>query len=235
MDSCGQKSKVQKIEVETSDWKEDVQGLPGEEMMLQLILRVVADVGFVGLPNAGKSSLLASLSRARPEIAPYPFTTLIPNLGVMGCGGDPVLVDLPGLIEGAHVGRGLGRNFLRHLRRTRMLLQVIDASLPDPVTDYETIREELRMYNPQYCERLHLVALNKIDLVQSPERLGEMMDGIRGVAQNLRGRCPSASVPSHIILTNALEGTGADEVQRAIEEALRDGRVEETGWGEWDE
>ncbi|XP_008466516.3 probable GTP-binding protein OBGC2 isoform X2 [Cucumis melo] len=125
-------------------------GQPGEEVSLELILRVVADVGLVGLPNAGKSTLLAAITLAKPDIADYPFTTLIPNLGRLD--GDPslgagmyqseaTLADLPGLIEGAHLGKGLGRNFLRHLRRTRLLVHVVDAAAENPVDDYRTVRE----------------------------------------------------------------------------------------------
>ncbi|KAG4148008.1 hypothetical protein ERO13_D05G259700v2 [Gossypium hirsutum] len=127
-----------------------VLGQPGEEVSLELILRVVADVGLIGLPNAGKSTLLAAITLAKPDIADYPFTTLMPNLGRLD--GDPdlgpgqysseaTLADLPGLIEGAHLGKGLGRNFLRHLRRTRLLVHVVDASADDPLNDYITVRE----------------------------------------------------------------------------------------------
>ncbi|GKU90025.1 hypothetical protein SLEP1_g4076 [Rubroshorea leprosula] len=157
-----------------------VLGQPGEEVSLELILRVVADVGLVGLPNAGKSTLLSAITLAKPDIADYPFTTLMPNLGRLN--GDPTLgagmysseatlADLPGLIEGAHLGKGLGRNFLRHLRRTRLLVHVVDASTEDPVNDYITVREELRMYNPNYLERPYIVVLNKIDLPQASSRL----------------------------------------------------------------
>ncbi|PKA65543.1 Developmentally regulated G-protein 1 [Apostasia shenzhenica] len=157
-----------------------VLGQPGEEVSLELVLRVVADVGLVGLPNAGKSTLLAAITHAKPDIAGYPFTTLMPNLGRLG--GDPTLgalkyssgatlADLPGLIEGAHLGKGLGRNFLRHLRRTRLLVHVVDAASEDPVNDYMTVKEELRMYNPEYLERPYIVVLNKIDIPKAQDRL----------------------------------------------------------------
>lgn len=162
-------------------------GQPGEEVSLELILRVVADVGLVGLPNAGKSTLLAAITQARPDIADYPFTTLIPNLGRLG--GDPTLgalqyssettlADLPGLIEGAHLGKGLGRNFLRHLRRTRLLVHIVDAAADNPVNDYRTVKEELRMYNPEYLERPYIVVLNKIDLPQASDRLPSLTQEI---------------------------------------------------------
>ncbi|KAG6785728.1 hypothetical protein POTOM_007309 [Populus tomentosa] len=162
-------------------------GQSGEEVSLELILRVVADVGLVGLPNAGKSTLLAAITLAKPDIADYPFTTLMPNLGRLN--GDPTLgagmysseatlADLPGLIEGAHLGKGLGRNFLRHLRRTRVLVHVVDAAAEDPVNDYRTVKEELRMYNPEYLERPYVVVLNKIDLPKGRDRLLSLTEEI---------------------------------------------------------
>ncbi|KAF5181702.1 Gtpase obg [Thalictrum thalictroides] len=170
-----------------------VLGQPGEEVSLELILRVVADVGLVGLPNAGKSTLLASITLARPDIANYPFTTLMPNLGRLD--GDPslgageysseaTLADLPGLIEGAHLGKGLGRNFLRHLRRTRLLVHVVDAAAEDPVKDYRTVKEELRMYNPEYLERPYVVVLNKIDLPEARDRLPSLIEEISMIGYN---------------------------------------------------
>ncbi|CAK7346298.1 unnamed protein product [Dovyalis caffra] len=162
-------------------------GQPGEEVSLELILRVVADVGLVGLPNGGKSTLLAAITLAKPDIADYPFTTLMPNLGRLN--GDPTLgagmysseatlADLPGLIEGAHLGKGLGRNFLRHLRRTHVLVHVVDAAAEDPVNDYRTVKEELRMYNPEYLERPYVVVLNKIDLPEARDRLPSLTEEI---------------------------------------------------------
>ncbi|KAK9220356.1 hypothetical protein WN943_009006 [Citrus x changshan-huyou] len=162
-----------------------VLGQHGEEVSLELILRVVADVGLVGLPNAGKSTLLAAITHAKPDIADYPFTTLMPNLGRLD--GDPTLgaekysseatlADLPGLIEGAHLGKGLGRNFLRHLRRTCLLVHVIDAAAENPVNDYRTVKEELRMYNPDYLERPFIVVLNKIDLPEARDRLQSLTE-----------------------------------------------------------
>ncbi|KAG6540873.1 hypothetical protein Mapa_017748 [Marchantia paleacea] len=160
-------------------------GSTGEEVQLELTLRVVADVGLVGFPNAGKSSLLAAVTRAKPEIADYPFTTLMPNLGRMegspdmndgGFASGPTLADLPGLIKGAHLGKGLGRMFLRHLRRTRLLLHVVDASAEDPIRDYKALREELYMYNPDYVARPHIVVLNKLDLAEARERFESLRE-----------------------------------------------------------
>ncbi|XP_026664531.1 probable GTP-binding protein OBGC2 isoform X2 [Phoenix dactylifera] len=164
-----------------------VLGQPGEEVSLELILRVVADAGLVGLPNAGKSTLLAAITLAKPDIADYPFTTLMPNLGRLD--GDPTLealkyssgatlADLPGLIEGAHLGKGLGRNFLRHLRRTRLLVHVVDAAAENPINDYRTVREELRMYNPDYLQRPYIVVLNKIDLPEARDRLPSLVQEV---------------------------------------------------------
>jgi GTP-binding protein len=148
-------------------------GEKGEERTLLLELRLLADVGLVGKPNAGKSTLLARLSAARPKIADYPFTTLYPNLGVVdaGSGRSFVLADLPGLIEGAHRGAGLGHQFLRHVSRTRVLVYVLDAATsPDPLEDLDTLREELRAFDPGLLERPSVVALNKVDLPAGRER-----------------------------------------------------------------
>ncbi|TMW92138.1 hypothetical protein EJD97_013458 [Solanum chilense] len=178
-------------------------GQSGEEVSLQLILRVVADVGLVGLPNAGKSTLLAAITHARPDIADYPFTTLMPNLGRLD--GDPslgadkysseaTLADLPGLIEGAHLGKGLGRNFLRHLRRTRLLVHIVDAAAEDPVGDYRTVKEELRMYNPEYLDRPYLVVLNKIDKPEAIDRLPTLTEEIWKIGcERISPKCDTSS------------------------------------------
>ena len=143
-------------------------GEPGEEHWLRLELRLIADIGLVGLPNAGKSTILAALTAATPKIADYPFTTLEPNLGVMDLGEDderrPTIADVPGLIEGASSGAGLGHAFLRHVERTRVLVHVVDGASRDPDWDHEVIREELRAHDPALLEKPILVALNKLDL-----------------------------------------------------------------------
>ncbi len=143
-------------------------GEPGEERELRLELRLIADVGLVGLPNAGKSTLLAALTAARPRIAPYPFTTLEPNLGVMDLGPDDerraTIADVPGLIEGASSGAGLGHAFLRHVERTRVLVHVVDGSAADPARDEAVIREELEAHDPRLLERPLIVVFNKMDL-----------------------------------------------------------------------
>jgi len=140
-------------------------GEPGEERWLRLELKLLADVGIVGVPNAGKSTLLARVSAARPKIADYPFTTLEPNLGVVVVDNrDFVLADIPGLIEGAHAGAGLGHTFLRHIERTRVLIHLLNGLSPDPVGDYQAINQELRLFNPALAEKPQVVALNKLDL-----------------------------------------------------------------------
>ncbi len=149
-------------------------GEPGEQRWLRLELKVIADAGLIGMPNAGKSTLLASVSKAKPKIADYPFTTTTPQLGMvyLGDGESFVLADIPGLIEGAHQGAGLGHEFLRHVERTKVLIHVLDLAPPDghdPMSDYEAIEEELELYNPVLKDRKRLAALNKMDLPEAKE------------------------------------------------------------------
>ena len=147
-------------------------GEPGHERWLALELRLLADVGIVGVPNAGKSTLLAALTRARPKIAAYPFTTLEPNLGVaeLADGRTLVLADVPGLIEGAHRGVGLGTAFLRHIRRTRALIHLLDGDAPDPLIDLSQVNAELALFDPRLEERPLVVAVNKLDLPEAAAR-----------------------------------------------------------------
>ncbi|MGK7946516.1 MAG: GTPase ObgE [Microcystaceae cyanobacterium] len=146
-------------------------GLEGEQRHLRLELKLLAEVGIIGLPNAGKSTLIAALSSARPKIANYPFTTLVPNLGVVRkpTGDGTVFADIPGLIEGAHTGVGLGHEFLRHIERTRLLLHLIDVTADDPIKDYQTIQGELTAYGQGLTEKPQIVALNKIDVLDAEE------------------------------------------------------------------
>ena len=150
-------------------------GGPGELKRLQLELKLLADVGIVGLPNAGKSTLISVVSSARPKIADYPFTTLVPNLGVVKAGNhEPfVMADIPGLIEGAHAGTGLGIRFLRHVERTRLLVHLIDAGGIDPenpLEAFDTVNREMALYSPALARKPQVVALNKLDLTGTEER-----------------------------------------------------------------
>jgi GTP-binding protein len=154
-------------------------GEPGEERWLLLELKLIADVGIIGCPNAGKSTLLSVCTAARPKIADYPFTTLTPNLGIVDLDDTSfVLVDIPGLIEGAHQGKGLGHDFLRHIERTRVLIHLLDGASEDPLKDHEDINRELDLSNPALARKPQLVALNKLDLPQAqkvwPTLQGEM-------------------------------------------------------------
>ena len=148
------------------------EGKPGEERQLNLELKLIAEIGIIGLPNAGKSTLISVLSSARPKVANYPFTTLVPNLGVVRrpTGDGVVVADIPGLIEGAHEGVGLGYEFLRHIERTRLLVHVVDASEADPVASYLTIQSELQSYQRGLPDKPQIVALNKAEVL-SPEEL----------------------------------------------------------------
>jgi len=145
-------------------------GESGDSRWLILELKLLADVGIVGCPNAGKSTLLAAVSAARPKIADYPFTTLVPNLGMVSVDDrDFVMVDIPGLIEGAHQGAGLGHDFLRHIERTRMLVHLLDGASEDPLQDLDSVNEELALFNPRLADKPQLVVLNKMDLPQAQE------------------------------------------------------------------
>ena len=169
-------------------------GEEGEERRLHLELRTVADLGLVGLPNAGKSTLLAKLTAATPKIADYPFTTLTPNLGVAEAGDERfVVADIPGLVEGAHEGKGLGHRFLRHITRCRALVIVVDLSSPDAPADLETIRAELRAYDPELAERPSLIVGTKGDLVEDPARAADAIRALPVSAVTGEGLEPLAT------------------------------------------
>jgi GTP-binding protein len=162
-------------------------GQPGEELQIDLELKSLADVGLVGFPNAGKSTLLSIISAARPKIGAYPFTTIQPNLGVVAVGDYSfVVADIPGLIEGAHRGVGLGFDFLRHVERTRLLIHMVDAAGVDgrdPLDDYHTINAELRQYQPELARRPQVVALNKADLPEAQANLDRLRAAIGSDAE----------------------------------------------------
>jgi len=187
-------------------------GEPGEEKRLKLMLKVLADVGIIGLPNAGKSTFIAAVSRAQPKIAAYPFTTLTPNLGVVeGDMGDRlVMADIPGLIEGAHEGLGLGHRFLRHVERTRVLLHLVSAEDTAPETLFEAfgvVDEELRLFDPGLAARPQIRVVNKIDLL-SPEDLAAR-----------RQAAEASGLP--VLFMSALTGEGVEAVLEAIWKAAR--------------
>jgi GTP-binding protein len=181
-------------------------GAPGEERWLSLELKLLADAGLVGLPNAGKSTLLSRLSRARPKIADYPFTTLTPYLGIVAAPGyrSFTLADLPGLIEGASEGHGLGHQFLRHIERTRVLVHVVDLFGGDPVAAYRQVRAELVAYGHGLGERPEVVVANKIDLAPPGDLLKEL----------------SAAVDREVVPISGVTGEGLPRLVQAIVERL---------------
>ncbi len=189
-------------------------GLPGEERDLRLHLKLLADVGLVGYPNAGKSTMISRISAAKPKIADYPFTTLVPNLGVVSLSGDRtfVVADVPGLIEGAHTGHGLGHRFLSHLERTKVLVHLVDVSSStgrDPVADFDVITRELALFpgrdasGERLADKPLLVAANKIDALDEPERL-----------QRLEEHLQSAGIPLYPV--SAATGQGLDALLEAV-------------------
>ena len=183
-------------------------GDEGEELELQLELKLLADVGLVGFPNAGKSTLISTISAAKPKIADYPFTTLEPHLGVVDLGDFRtfVVADIPGLIEGAHEGAGLGDRFLRHIERTKLLLHLVDVSSVsgrEPVSDYLTVNHELRAYNPQLANRPQIVVATKIDALDEPARL-----------ESLRSQAAAEGLPFYEI--SSVTNKGTQELVAAI-------------------
>jgi GTP-binding protein len=205
-------------------------GEPGEERWIRLELKLIADVGLVGLPNAGKSTLLAASSAARPKIADYPFTTLEPNLGVVeigGAGGETfVVADIPGLIEGAAEGAGLGHEFLRHVERTRLLVHVIDGSggleERDPVADFHLIAEELAAYASELSEKPMFLAINKLDLPETRENLARLHQQLDPEVER-------------VFEVSGVTGDGMREMLTAIAERLREIPRPETSSAEQEE
>jgi GTP-binding protein len=186
-------------------------GEPGEERSLRLELRLIADIGLVGLPNAGKSTLLAAVTAAQPKIADYPFTTLEPNLGVMDLGDEderrPTIADVPGLIEGASMGAGLGHAFLRHVERTRILVHVVDGSGRDPTWDHDVIRDELRAHDPALLDKPILVAFNKIDRPAAADAWPAFEQALRAAGED-------------VLAISATDGQGIEELRVRLAEML---------------
>lgn len=185
-------------------------GKPGDEIWYRIELKLVADIGFVGMPNVGKSTLLSRLSAANPKIASYPFTTLEPQLGILQFDfREPcVLADIPGLIEGAHAGLGLGHKFLRHVERTRVILHVVDGSAPgdEPLANFRIMENELQQYSDELAGRRHLVLLNKTDLL-SAEELAELVEKF-------------SEVGCETLTASALTGQGLPELRERLAEIL---------------
>ena len=198
-------------------------GWPGEERWVWLRLKLIAEIGLVGLPNAGKSTLLAAVSRARPKIADYPFTTLAPQLGVVGIdGGSFTMADIPGLIEGAHRGAGLGHRFLGHVERCSGLLHLVDATGDDPVAAWQTVRGELEAYGGGLAGKLEFLALNKCDAVDGPTAAE-----LAAALERRSGR--------EVFRVSGAAGTGLSALLRRLSAAARAGRVaagpaKETAW-----
>ncbi|MEM8590803.1 MAG: GTPase ObgE [Pseudomonadota bacterium] len=183
-------------------------GWPGQEGWVWLRLKLIADAGLVGLPNAGKSTFLASTTRAKPKIADYPFTTLHPNLGVLRLGDrECVLADIPGLIEGAHEGHGLGDRFLGHVERTRVLLHLIDGTGEDPAAAYRTVRDELAAYGHGLADKPEIVALTKVDALSDEAR--------KDALKTLSDACGGAVLP-----LSSVSGKGVDAVLAALFQAI---------------
>ncbi len=180
-------------------------GEPGQERYLRLELKLIADVGIVGVPNAGKSTLLAAVTKAKPKIADYPFTTIEPNLGVANIDDETsiILADIPGLIEGAHMGVGLGHSFLRHIQRTRVLIHLLDGLSEDPILDFAQINSELALFDPELSKKPQIVAVNKIDLPQVQERWAK-------IEKALKSRLKSSDPPPMAI--SALVGINLSQL-----------------------
>ncbi len=198
-------------------------GEPGEERWIELEMKLMADCALVGMPSAGKSSLIAKMSAARPKIADYPFTTLVPNLGVATSGDYSfVVADVPGLIEGAHEGRGLGHEFLRHIERTALIVHVVDLTGDwegrDPLNDYEIIKRELELYDEELGSRPRIVVANKIDMCHDDELIEKLADKVKQDSIEAAGGNEWAESPfdPKLYKISALTGQGVDSLKAAI-------------------
>ncbi len=189
--------------------RESEPGEYGEERQLELVLKLIADVGLLGEPNAGKSTLLSVVSAARPKIADYPFTTLEPQLGVVGLSGHRsfVVADIPGIIDGAHAGKGLGLRFLQHVERTRLVAVLVPVDSPDPQATYELLVREAAQYSPELAAKPHVVVLTKLDLLPPPGRLPEIR--------------PAAGAP--VVAVSAVTRAGLPQLLETLWQALHSG------------
>jgi len=185
-------------------------GLPGEKVEVMLELKLIADVGIIGFPNVGKSTLISVLTKSKPKIADYPFTTLVPNLGVMKFGDDKhiVIADLPGIIEGAHTGHGLGHQFLRHAERTKLLIHVLDVSdfyQRDVFSDFNLINKEMELFNPEILKKRQIIVFNKMDAIQDEDRLFEMRSHFKDMS---------------VIEVSAITGDGLAKLSESIAQEI---------------
>jgi GTPase len=219
-------------------------GEPYEEKSLKLELKLIADIGLIGVPNAGKSTLLSVLTNAKPKIAPYPFTTLEPNLGVADVDDNTsvVLADIPGLIEGASQGVGLGHDFLRHVQRTRVLIHLLDGLSTDPIADYSQINSELSLFDPNLAKKPQIVALNKIDQPEVQERLKDIKAKFKKQKVELMTISALAHTNVHELLLKAAEklseAPALEEVEAPLpvyrpKEDAKDFHVTREGTNEW--
>ncbi len=204
-------------------------GEPAEERWIELEMKLMADAALVGMPSAGKSSLIAKMSAARPKIADYPFTTLVPNLGVATSGDlSFVVADIPGLIEGAHEGRGLGHEFLRHIERTALIVQIVDLTGDyegrDPLEDYEIIKNELEMYAHDLAERPRIVVANKIDVPGTEEACEALAARVRedSIAAAGGNEFIDSPIDPKLYRISALTGEGVDSLKAAIATKVHD-------------
>jgi len=197
-------------------------GEPAQEKRIKLELKLIADIGLIGVPNAGKSTLLSVLTNAKPKIAPYPFTTLEPNLGVAEIDANTtvVLADIPGLIEGASQGAGLGHDFLRHVQRTRVLIHLLDGLSEDPVADYSQINSELSLFDPNLAKKPQIVALNKIDQPEVQEQIIEIQKKFKTLNVDLMTISALARTNTRELLLKAYRTLQETPVPEAVEAAL---------------
>jgi GTPase len=212
-------------------------GTPGEERWVELELKLIADIGLVGAPNAGKSTLLAALTEARPEVGAYPFTTITPNLGVLALDDErtAVIADVPGLIEGAHEGRGLGHHFLRHVERTRVIVGVVDGAAREPIEEWTAVADELRLHDPGLLERPMPLVVTKLDLPEVRERWPELRTALSADGTEPIGVSAHDGTGLEMLrarLADALASAATAEAARPADEEMRVHRFDplEEGW-----
>jgi GTP-binding protein len=219
-------------------------GEPAEEKRLRLELKLIADIGIIGVPNAGKSTLLSVMTNAKPKVASYPFTTITPNLGVAMIDDEHsvVLADIPGLIEGAHHGAGLGHDFLRHIQRTRVLIHLLNGESEDPVADFSQINSELALFDPQLAHKPQIIALNKIDQPEVLDRLPQIENAMKKKKVEIMGISAMARTGVRELLfkavaklqeTPALEDIAPELPVYRPKEDARDFKVIREGANEW--